>query len=348
MKKIKILLVPNSCPWPTLVDKIDEIKSFFSSKVELNVDVINTNYPTIPFVQFNTTLTNAPKGSSLLQVDPRWYDYNITPMGARYDIVLFVVNMKQWPDISRTFVRGARTDRDQGPVELQIGADENEGVYQNGVLKFKTFQHFAEHEIMHALFMMSGQSDPTHHWDYDMNNLAGALNELIFPTMNTSDTPTLTQRILAPLTKPSPTNSLLALMCEAIQSKEGWITPGQNPDYPNGSPSFRNCNPGNLRYAGQIGSVGIKNGFAVFPDYQTGLDALKRQILLVARGKSNTFLQGARDLGINVQNSGQLTIGEFFKVYAPVKDKNDPVSYAAYVAGKMGVPVSFSISGLLA
>jgi len=337
MKQIKLLIVANNCQWQSLQSKIDDIKAFFSSKIDLQVTVIHTNYPNIPFSPIGGVVsTNAPAGSVLLQVDPSWYDYNITPIGATSDIVLFLVNMIQWP-ADKTPVRGVRTDKDQGPVELQVAANEWEDIIQTlGTSKVQSheFQHFAEHEILHALFMITGQNDTTHHWDYDMLNLSGALNEINFPFMNTSDKPTIIQKITAPLTKPPVNNDLLNKMCAAIQDREGYIAPGVNPNYPNGTPAFRNCNPGNLRYAGQIGSIGQKNGFAVFPNYQAGLDALKRQLLLVARGKSRTF-------------PSPCTIQQFFHIYAPSTDGNDPESYAEQVATAMGVTKSFSLSGLL-
>lgn len=334
MKTIKLLIVANNCPWESWPDKIQEIKNFFAPSVNLLVDFSFTKYQDIPFVPFSTQLTNAPVGSTLLYVEPKWYDDMVTAIASNHDVVLFVVNMNQWPSIAKTPVRGVRTDKDQGPVELQIGADENDGVYKNGVLLYKSFQHFAEHEIMHALFMLSGQNDPTHHWDYEVNNLAGALNELSFPAEKTPVPPTLIQKIISPLTKPPMDNPLLNKMCAAIQNKEGYWAPGENLKYPNGTPAYRNCNPGNLRYAGQIGSIGQKNGFAVFPTYQAGLDALKRQILLVARNQSRTFPKDC-------------TLQMFFNTYAPVKDNNDPILYCAQVATAMGVTPDWKLSTLV-
>lgn len=331
------MIVSNNCAWTTLADKIDEIKLFFAPRVDLKVTVFHTNYTDIPFVPMvGQVSTNAAPGSILLQVDPTWYDYNVTPLGAIQDIVLFLIDGKQWPS-TKTPVRGARTDRDQGPVELQVGAYENEQigmVHDHVNTVYSAFIHFTCHEIMHALFMITGQNDTTHHWDYDMGNLSGALNDLSFNNMNTSDKPTIIQKITAPFSSLPVNNDLLNKMCAAIQSREGYIAPGVNAVYPNGTPAFRNCNPGNLRYAGQIGSIGQKNGFAVFPDYQTGLDALKRQILLVARGKSKVF-------------PSPCTIQQFFHIYAPSTDGNDPESYADQVATAMGVTKTFSLSGII-
>ncbi len=54
--------------------------------------------------------------------------------------------------------------------------------------------------------------------------------------------------------------------CSAIKEHEGYYT---------GSRSFRNKNPGNLRYIQQMGTIGRDaNGFAIFQTYQKGWDAL--------------------------------------------------------------------------
>src|SRR6516225_11045126 len=96
----------------------------------------------------------------------------------------------------------------------------------------------------------------------------------------------------------------------AIQRFEGWSP---------GSVSYRNNNPGNLRSGpGMIGTDA--NGYAVFPDYQTGWNALLNQVQLnIDRG---------------------LTLNEFFAGkpgvyagYAPAADANQPYGYAATVGG---------------
>lgn len=93
-----------------------------------------------------------------------------------------------------------------------------------------------------------------------------------------------------------------------IQTIEGW--------YP-GSKSYRNNNPGNLRFADQPGASGADaQGFAQFPDYTTGLSALHKQIALdTKRG---------------------LSIQDFAKKYAPVQDGNNPDTYAAQLAKAAG------------
>lgn len=118
--------------------------------------------------------------------------------------------------------------------------------------------------------------------------------------------------------------SLLDQMASAIQQMEGWFP---------GSVSQRNNNPGNLRAgSGQIGTD--SKGYAIFPDYQTGYNALVRQITL------------------NV-NKG-LTLEEFFggkqgvyPGYAPAADSNQPNVYAQFVATKLGIDSNVPLSEIM-
>lgn len=119
---------------------------------------------------------------------------------------------------------------------------------------------------------------------------------------------------------------LLNVMCSAIQHREGWFE---------GSTSFRNKNPGNLKFNGQIGTIGQDSrGFAIFKDYESGLNALKKQIHIVASGNSRVYPKPCN-------------LSQFFAIYAPSNDGNDPHSYASEVAGKMGVPVTWELSNLI-
>lgn len=95
-------------------------------------------------------------------------------------------------------------------------------------------------------------------------------------------------------------------LAQAVQQEEGY--------YP-GSRAYRNQNPGNLRYAGQYGSTGADDaGFAVFPDYQTGFNALVNQLQLDATRHPDW------------------TILDFVSNYAPSSDNNVPVQYAQNVS----------------
>jgi hypothetical protein len=100
----------------------------------------------------------------------------------------------------------------------------------------------------------------------------------------------------------------LADIANAIQKQEGYFP---------GSVAYRNNNPGNLMYAGQPGASRGPNGFAVFPDYQTGYQALLNQV--------------------NLDASRGLTISQFANKYAPAAGGNDPATYAANLAAAVGL-----------
>jgi hypothetical protein len=107
-------------------------------------------------------------------------------------------------------------------------------------------------------------------------------------------------------------STVLYVFALAIQEFEGWFE---------GSRSYRNCNPGNLKYAGQTGATGQDDGgFAVFPDYETGFAALERQIELALLGYAGY--------------SAEMTLLEFFERYSP---DGSAENYSAFVAGKLGV-----------
>lgn len=114
---------------------------------------------------------------------------------------------------------------------------------------------------------------------------------------------------------------LITSLAQAIQQFEGWSP---------GSVSQRNNNPGNLRSgAGMIGTDA--NGFAVFPDYQTGWNALLNQVQLnVNRGLSvDEFFAGKPGV---------------YAGYAPSADSNQPLQYAATVASWIGVDPSVPLN----
>lgn len=78
----------------------------------------------------------------------------------------------------------------------------------------------------------------------------------------------------------SPKITALAL---GIQRAEGWFAIGEALTHPNGSQSYINHNPGNLRSSKTQTSV--NNGFAVFLNDQIGMDALEIQLLNYAAGR---------------------------------------------------------------
>lgn len=97
-------------------------------------------------------------------------------------------------------------------------------------------------------------------------------------------------------------------------------------------------NPGNIRFV--IGTwmvklaTGEKNGFCIFPDYQTGYNVLKEFFTNACTGKSTIYHPTD-------------TLYQFYAKYAPSSDGNNPNHYAEFVAGIIGVPPTTEIKNLI-
>ncbi|MDV7341807.1 hypothetical protein RYZ26_19585 [Terasakiella sp. A23] len=93
---------------------------------------------------------------------------------------------------------------------------------------------------------------------------------------------------------------------------------GSKEEWSGGTRAWRNNNPGNIRAGGYVngrGAIGSAGGFGVFPDYDTGYDAL-------------TTLIGSR----NYRNK---TLGQAISRYAP-SSENDTDSYISHVEEATG------------
>ncbi len=96
-----------------------------------------------------------------------------------------------------------------------------------------------------------------------------------------------------------------------------------------GEPAWRNNNPGNLKSGAHTrihGSIGVVNGFAVFPTEEIGTEARIR------------LLQGSK-----YRNK---TIMEMVKAYAPKKDGNNPERYARQIESIAGLKRNRVLKGL--
>lgn len=125
-----------------------------------------------------------------------------------------------------------------------------------------------------------------------------------------------------------PSTTKLDRWAGAIQEFEGYYA---------GSRSHRNNNPGNIKtgsFATRNGATGSDGTFAIFPDYKTGFEALKSLLRLAGTGKSTYYNMNGDILA-------------WANVYAPASDNNYPSRYAAYVATKIGVPISTPIKELV-
>lgn len=157
-----------------------------------------------------------------------------------------------------------------------------------------------------------------------MNSLLSLLKaESPIPTSNIVPVPVLTQ--------PEPVTSKLGRFCKAIEAYEDYVLPGgkyrDGTVAPNGSRSYRNRNPGNVKFSpvGYAPIYGLvlkdKNNFAIFKDYETGWLYLKNFV------KSK------------VKENPMMSILDFItKIYAPPSENNS-LRYAQFLAKEMGTTV---------
>lgn len=329
---MKLLIVDNT-KWTSWGAKTEELKNWFAPLVALDIEIQKTNFTDIPFQNYLSP--------HLRGVDKEWYDKNVSIRAIQHDIVLFVVDLMDWKG---EWARGWRGDKTFGAIELQIGCGEYENVIlPNSQDLFGSFFNYARHEICHALYMISGQPDRTHEL-YDSNRMNEILNDLKLPEPKNpyEEKQSLIQRLLfiiAELRKQlfqmkpeieqppiEPRKPLLDEWCLAIQQHEGWFE---------GSRSFRNKNPGNLRYVGQRLAIGkdIQN-FCIFKTYEDGYATLKTMLLNAATGKSKIY-------------TPTMTLSQFFHKFAPSFDNNIPERYADFVATKLKVPITWLIKDLV-
>ena len=114
----------------------------------------------------------------------------------------------------------------------------------------------------------------------------------------------------------------------AIQKFEGYFK---------GSLSFKNNNPGNIRYAGMYAAMALRNdgnNFCVFESYEKGFEALKILLKRAASGLSSIYKPDD-------------TLLQFYSKYAPSSDGNHPLTYATYIAKRIGVTVNTKIKELI-
>ena len=161
MRRLKFLLVANNS-WQSWPDKIKAIQDAFLPEVGLSIDLVKTNFNVIPFTDY---------GEGRSGVEYEFYNKNVTVKANGYDIVEFVVPLSQWQKPDKN--RGFKTDRDAGPIELQVGGDENEMTEYGPIERRVRVNHFVVHtlhELSHACYMITGQPDRTHefynvYWD---------------------------------------------------------------------------------------------------------------------------------------------------------------------------------------
>jgi hypothetical protein len=119
----------------------------------------------------------------------------------------------------------------------------------------------------------------------------------------------------------------LETMADAIMNFEGWIPKGQTNAVPNGSRSWRNRNPGNLRPFNTTQARDADN-YRVFSSLIDGFAALLADLnhkLLIDFAPTNTLL--------DVMNK-----------YAPTGDTNNPTQYTIFICHRLTITLGRPIN----
>jgi hypothetical protein len=121
--------------------------------------------------------------------------------------------------------------------------------------------------------------------------------------------------------------ALITTFADAIKTYEGWHE---------GSISYRNNNPGNLKDRNFEGTVGFDSyGHAIFDTYEHGWNALVKKLTNAITGLSSVYLPS-------------MSLIEFFDKWTyevdPVKDDALALRYAEFVANELGVTASSTLA----
>lgn len=110
-------------------------------------------------------------------------------------------------------------------------------------------------------------------------------------------------------------------IAQAIMRFEGYFQ---------GSLSYKNNNPGNLKFAGQFNATGQDaNGFAIFPTFQDGYNALITQIRRMLNGTSSLY-------------PPTMTLVQAFNRYSTTSQN----VYGNFVANEIGVEPNITLQQL--
>jgi hypothetical protein len=140
-----------------------------------------------------------------------------------------------------------------------------------------------------------------------------------------ADRPAAFLRLALPRLRGSIDPGAVSAIAAAIQQQEG---------YAPGTLAYQNNNPGNLVYAGQPGAVPGAGGFAAFPTYAAGEQALENQITLDAVR------------GTDVNGNPTTTLAELIASWAPASVGNNPAAYTSAVAAQTGFDPNAPLSTL--
>lgn len=340
MQKLRVLVIDHSGePFRERFKKVNELTQKYAG-VEIEFELIRKDFTTIKFGEA------VKKDNGLwYYVDREWFENYTHGLYSpeTLDVVCATWSQRQWLKAQPGNRLGGESMEDpQGVSQIVMQFQHYKMRKINNEITVDEWVARFIHELSHSVFdhiMEAPHLDTTHFWDYEENNLVGALTEWRIGRVN-SYRYQLLQKLrealikLAALLRQQQQTRDLEDLARAIKKNEGYGTEGA-------ITITRNNNPGALRWSPfQDGNVG---GFARFDNYEKGWKALLHQLRIVAEGKSPAYSTRAK-IDYGLRDSSQLTLKQFFSVYAPSEDSNDPVRYAQNVARWLGIPVETRMS----
>lgn len=121
---------------------------------------------------------------------------------------------------------------------------------------------------------------------------------------------------------------IVSTIAQTIQQFEGWLAPG-SPGYPTGSLSYRNNNPGNIIWYGQSGATAGAGGFAAYPSYAAGWQALLNQL--------NYMIQPGYTSPQGQSYPAGVTLNQMMEIYAPIAQNPNQPQYIAAISAATGI-----------
>ncbi len=166
---MKITVIANNNNWTTLAAQIQALDDYFNQysggRLRIVGDIVRTSFTSIPLAPF----LGAEGAKS---VDPAWYRQNITPL-CTGQISVFLMNPSEY---NNGAIWGFMTFGDPGkPVRCEITPLENVPSPEGTPI----FVVQAFHEICHALFFLTGQTDRVHELIYPLPGQPKAILDLI-------------------------------------------------------------------------------------------------------------------------------------------------------------------------
>ncbi len=354
---MKVIVVANACQWDSWPQKISNIKAFYAPLVELDIDIRYTDFSDIRLKSYPGTVTHFENGTVTdapgidLEIDQDWFNLNIGPLVTGYDIAVFqAANVAatdlplgiKFEDLNgtwccETFARGEDYSYFLPGVNGAAGVD----------LGNET-EIIIEHEIAHALYSITGQTDKTHQFFY-ANQFSRILTDINLSNENALvslyrqvvakleeelgilNAKSSTADMNTPTATTEPTSTIFAPMIEK------WITAvsqweGANPE---------SNNPGNLKYSTLTASWGATKGHPAsdggylcqFATENAGEIAL-----------GNFLTLGCEDELIAFHSPEARTLRGFTVIYAG----NPPENYIQGIIAGLGVPGDTLISTFIA